>query len=175
MVLLYSDKLRQPHQSCTPLNPHPRSRPHYPAAHSAVVVSGRKGFASMINGYYIGQTKVLEAGLPTYKSTEKDETGRWRYLFFHSANNAWACAHEIGADDIVAYARGICTRPDQVTTVWIVVSTDGEFVADSNVRCGESSARHSLEFNFVAASIVVECGHRSSSHRLFVCLQDCRQ
>lgn len=90
----------------------------------------------MINGYYVAQPRITEAGLPTFKSTEKDETKRWRYIFFHKANNAWAIAHEIGGDSIVAYALGIHARPNLVTTAWFVVNSNGDFAADTAVRCG---------------------------------------
>lgn len=113
------------------------------AAHSAVVVSGRVGFGSVINGYYVGQPKVREAQLPTYRSSERDADRRYTYIFYHSGNSAWAIAHEVGVDAIIAYALGVQVRPNLVVTDWVVVNEDGSFMPDPAVQCGECQ-RHKL-------------------------------
>jgi hypothetical protein len=101
------------------------------------VVSGRVGFGSIINGYYIAQPKVREAGLPTYRSTERDADKRHTYMFYHGGNSAWAIAHEVGVDEIIAYALGVHVRPNLVMTDWTVVNDDGTFMPDPAVQCGK--------------------------------------
>jgi len=101
------------------------------------VVSGRVGFGSIINGYYIAQPKVRGAWLPTYRSTERDADKRHTYIFYHGGNSAWAIAHEVGVDEIIAYALGVHVRPNLVMTDWTVVNDDATFMPDPTVQCGK--------------------------------------
>lgn len=116
-----------------------------------VVVSGRSGYASFINGHYDSVLQFI-GGRPTYKcahviqNTEEykygPNVGKPLFLFYHSTNECWVISQLLGGDHIIAYCEGDMARPEQLEDVWHVAGSTGDFDADGSVAC--STARQAI-------------------------------
>lgn len=109
-----------------------------------VVVSGRIGYASFINGHYDSVLQFI-GGRPTYKcahliqNTEEykygQNVGKPLFLFYHSTNECWVISQILGGDHIIAYCDGEMGRPELLEDVWHVAGATGDFEADGGVAC----------------------------------------
>lgn len=116
-----------------------------------VVVSGRIGYASFINGHYDSVLQFI-GGRPTYKcahriqNTEEykygQNVGKPLFLFYHSTNECWVISQILGGDHIIAYCDGEMGRPELLEDVWHVAGATGDFEADGGVAC--SPARQTI-------------------------------
>ena len=131
-----------------------------------MVVSGRSGYASFINGHYDSVLQFI-GGRPTYKcahviqNTEEykygPNVGKPLFLFYHSTNECWVISQLLGGDHIIAYCDGDMARPEQLEDVWHVAGSTGDFDADGSVACCESPSSSAFSPAHCCAAHVTAC------------------
>ena len=100
-----------------------------------MVIQGRKGFASEINGLY-KRSNAIHDERPTY--TKAGLKGTRLFIYYHSQNNAWALADVIGSSAILGYSSNggfDAQQPCQTKTFWKITDIHGRFIDDANVIC----------------------------------------
>jgi hypothetical protein len=109
-----------------------------------LVLSGRLGVASFINGIYHCLEQPFE-GKPAYKheSVVPPEfpllAGRSLFIYFHSGNRTWTIAMDVGSLEVIAFGVGDVASPLDVGDRWFI-SESQEYVADKAIRVFPVSA-----------------------------------
>jgi len=113
-----------------------------PAA--TVVIGGRQGHASFINGKYEEDVTKFYDGKPVFKhhfviQGQQEPATKVLYLFYHEKNGAWAIAQQLGDRDIAAFVTSQAERPEDIRGVWQVATDQRSFEDDPQVQVGTGS------------------------------------
>ncbi|EGD80853.1 hypothetical protein PTSG_01439 [Salpingoeca rosetta] len=115
-----------------------------PSASSDIVISGRLGHASCINGEYVKLDGAMHDGKEVFRHREpippgfSENSGRFLHLAFYESNDAWAISTQLGSLDVVAYTLGDVLNPTHVAMMgpplWYISSGEGQYEPDERVQ-----------------------------------------
>ena len=103
---------------------------------SAMVISGRTGFATGINGVY-ERYAGMHDNYPVFRMPAANTKLRDLFLYYHGQNRAWAIAEEVGSSRIVGYNPDGTSLPCLARAAWKITDPRGQFLDDHRVMCSE--------------------------------------